>query len=137
MKPQDVIDEARSWVGTPFRHQGRVKGLGVDCIGVIAMVGKALGLTDYDKTDYGRQPYKGLLKKGIEPHLEQVQEIHPGYILLMKFADEPQHVAIYTENNTIIHSYQKVNKCTEHRFANSWKNMVVGIYRFKGVEWLR
>jgi cell wall-associated NlpC family hydrolase len=26
-----VVAEARSWLGTPFHHQGRVKAAGVDC----------------------------------------------------------------------------------------------------------
>jgi len=28
---QSLIDEARTWLGTPYHHQPRVKGVGVDC----------------------------------------------------------------------------------------------------------
>jgi len=27
---QAIIAEARSWIGTPYLHHGRVKGVGVD-----------------------------------------------------------------------------------------------------------
>lgn len=58
INPQHIVDEARSWVGTPFRHQARIKGLGVDCVGLLVGVGEVLGLEVYDQTGYGRQPYR-------------------------------------------------------------------------------
>ena len=35
----DVVKEARTWIGTPFVHQGRTKGLACDCLGL--MIGVA------------------------------------------------------------------------------------------------
>lgn len=34
-----VLDEARTWIGTPFRHQARVKGEGCDCTNLVIGVG--------------------------------------------------------------------------------------------------
>ena len=41
---EDVVREAKTWLGTPFHHQGRLKGVGVDCAGVIVCVAKELKL---------------------------------------------------------------------------------------------
>ena len=30
-----VLTEARSWIGTPYLHQGSVKGTGTDCLGLL------------------------------------------------------------------------------------------------------
>ncbi|MCA3488465.1 MAG: peptidase [Rhodobacter sp.] len=30
-----VVDLARSWIGTPYRHQGCVRGGGADCLGLL------------------------------------------------------------------------------------------------------
>ena len=30
-----IVAEARSWIGTPYRHQGSLKGAGCDCLGLI------------------------------------------------------------------------------------------------------
>lgn len=30
-----VVDVARSWIGTPYRHQGCVRGAGADCLGLL------------------------------------------------------------------------------------------------------
>jgi hypothetical protein len=53
---EQILAAARSWLGTPWRHQGRLKGVAVDCGGLIIGVGKELGLLDFDIRAYGRIP---------------------------------------------------------------------------------
>jgi cell wall-associated NlpC family hydrolase len=38
-----VLEEARSWLRTPFHHEGRVKGAGVDCAMLLAEVYEIAG----------------------------------------------------------------------------------------------
>lgn len=57
MKTKDkeqIIAKAREFIGTPYLHQGRVKGAGIDCCGLVIQVAKELGLSDYDLTGYSR-----------------------------------------------------------------------------------
>lgn len=47
MKPHSdkrcaIVAEARSWIGTPYHHQGSVKGVGCDCLGLVRGVWRAL-----------------------------------------------------------------------------------------------
>lgn len=44
--PQAVV-LARSWIGTPYRHQASVAGVGADCLGLVRGVWRGL---------YGREP---------------------------------------------------------------------------------
>jgi hypothetical protein len=44
----EIVAVARSWHGTPWRHQGRLKGVAVGCGGLIIGVGRELGLLDFD-----------------------------------------------------------------------------------------
>ncbi len=30
-----VVAAARNWLGTPYRHQASVKGVGADCLGLV------------------------------------------------------------------------------------------------------
>jgi hypothetical protein len=46
VRPEALVAEARRWLGTPFRHQGRIRGEGVDCIGLVLEPARALGLTE-------------------------------------------------------------------------------------------
>ena len=40
----EVAAEARRWLATPFAHQGRTRGLGCDCGGLVGGVAVALGI---------------------------------------------------------------------------------------------
>ena len=48
-----VVAQARAWLGTPWRHQGR-SPRGVDCAGLVVLVARALGLADHDVAGYSR-----------------------------------------------------------------------------------
>src|SRR5215470_15633071 len=37
-----LVAEARSWIGTPYRHQASLKGVGCDCLGLVRGVWRAL-----------------------------------------------------------------------------------------------
>ena len=41
---QRIVEEARSWLGTPYHHQAMVKGAGVDCAMILVAVYRAVGL---------------------------------------------------------------------------------------------
>lgn len=131
---RQVINAARAYIGTPFRHQGRVKGLGVDCVGLVAGVATDLGLTVLDRTGYGRQPYRGELEAALDeqPMLARVfGEPEPGDVLVMGFAGPPQHVGILTDNGTMIHAWESAGKVTEHTFSGSWRSRVRRVYRIQ------
>jgi NlpC/P60 family putative phage cell wall peptidase len=42
-----IVAEARSWIGTPYRHQASVKSVGCDCLGLVRGIWRAL---------HGREP---------------------------------------------------------------------------------
>ena len=44
----DIVREAREWIDTPFKHQGHLKGVACDCIGLIKAIGMQHKLMDYD-----------------------------------------------------------------------------------------
>ena len=36
-----IVAEARAWIGTPYRHQASLKGVGCDCLGLVRGVWRA------------------------------------------------------------------------------------------------
>jgi cell wall-associated NlpC family hydrolase len=129
--PQMFVEAAREWVGTPFKHQGRVKGSGVDCIGVPYCVARDFGMVDTSiMVPYHREPDGRLLPEILGENLVRVTKPQAGDIMLFRFVTHPQHVAVYTGRN-IIHSYSRVGRCTEHIFDQRWKRRLVATYRFK------
>jgi NlpC/P60 family putative phage cell wall peptidase len=132
---QQIVDEARTWLNTPFHHQGRVKSVGVDCAGVVIGVAKALGLSDFDTVDYAKQPNANAMTKVLNEHMVRipVNEATIGDVLHFAFDREPQHVGFITDIG-ILHAYAQVRKCIEHSFDDAWKARVRGAYRFKGID---
>lgn len=125
-----IIATARAYLGTPFLHMGRSTA-GIDCAGLVVCVSRDLGLPVKDLPRYGRQPLGGMLDKIVRQSFDVTTELSPGTILSMRFAREPQHLAIYTGEN-VIHCYERVGKCIEHRLDSTWRKRIVHKYRFRG-----
>lgn len=130
-----VVVQARSWVGTPFLHQGRTR-YGVDCVGLPIAIMEELGILPYwfsDVRSYGRRPNVDL-ETLTSQYCVALDKAEPACILLMgwKSADPPSHVAIYT-GSTLIHSYQAAGGVVEHIYAARWVRMTRSIWRLPGV----
>lgn len=50
-----IIAEARAWIGTPYRHQGSLKGVGCDCLGLVCGVWRALNGAEPEATPAASQ----------------------------------------------------------------------------------
>lgn len=131
----DIVRTARGFLGTPFRHQGRAPGKGLDCAGVVAATAQALGLSDYDVGGYGRLPRN----RDLAEHLEAagmreiaLRQARQGDVYLMAFETAPQHLAIATEIG-ILHAHRGVGAVIEHRLDETWRRRIRHAYRFPGV----
>ncbi len=140
-----IVVEARSWIGTSFHHQGRVKKNatskgGCDCIGLIIGVTSALGikckgysLAQLDNKNYSKHPDGVSLKAALDEYLTPipVNSIQPGDVLLIRFNKEPQHVAFvgdYGGGLSLIHCYIQARGVVEHVLDDYWMERVVGAY---------
>jgi hypothetical protein len=78
--PTHILREARTWLDTPFCHQGRKKGVGVDCLGVLVGVARALRLraadgsflATHDSLAYGHYPDEATLRAGLDGCLQSL-----------------------------------------------------------------
>jgi cell wall-associated NlpC family hydrolase len=133
MTPDAVIAEAKTLIDTPFRHQGREKGVGIDCLGVISISANTCGLKIKDRTDYSHQPSL-LLQQALREQMIKVSkdELRVADVLLMKY-EEPQHLALVTcvEPLTIIHAFAQAKKVLEQEVDPYMWKRVVSAYRFK------
>ena len=129
----DYVEIARSYIGTPFKHQGRLPGVGLDCAGVVVCALREAGHPVADSATYGRVPANGVFVKAVESHCRRIAiaEIQHGDFMMFAFRGEPQHIAIYTGDATIIHAYQSVGKVVEHDFDGIWRDRLRGCYRLK------
>lgn len=106
----EVIAELKTWLGTPYHHQGKVKGAGVDCGQLLIEVFSAVGLSA--RFDAGYYPPDWHFHRSEERYLGWVQKYakptetpRAGDIALFKFGRCISHGAIVVDWPLMIHSH--------------------------------
>jgi NlpC/P60 family putative phage cell wall peptidase len=143
---KQVVDEARTWMGTRFHHQARIKGTGVDCLNLVIGVAETLELVpggfkwdDYPEYHgYGKSPNGTMLIAGCDRFMDRISydDLLPGDVLVFRFAEEPQHFAIVTQIGSpvyMLHSFAHMRRVVEHSMDKVWHERIVGCYRFRGI----
>jgi NlpC/P60 family putative phage cell wall peptidase len=141
---EDIVIEARSWVGTPYLHQGRAKGLGVDCGGLIGGVAVALGIVPANWWDADFAPHAGYGRRASGDSLLAVlrkfmAEVTPasarlGDVLAFRFSRNAQHLAIQGPG-TMIHALRgaTIGRVVEQGIDARWRGRIVSAFSYPGV----
>ncbi|MDG1286754.1 MAG: hypothetical protein P8P30_04220 [Rickettsiales bacterium] len=134
-----IIEAARGWIDTPFHHQGRVKTVGVDCLGLLIGVASELDLrdiegrflADFDDLAYGHMPDEKKLYAGLREALISTEILKPASIALFRIDGTARHLGILGKKNgvfTLIHAYAPARKVIEHRFDQEWAEKLVELF---------
>lgn len=139
MDPLALVAMARSYAGTPFHHQGRLPGVGLDCAGLVLCSLSAIGETVVDTLPYARIPRNRAFIKCIEAQCDEVPraKIQIGDFLTFAWKSEPQHISIVTQLEPcmmMIHAYQPSDKVIETNVDEFWMTKLGQCFRFVGVK---
>jgi len=136
-----IVAESREWIGTPWKHQASLKGVGADCIGFVAGVARGVGIQEAEAfrrdlrfRGYGRTPDPALLRMAVAAYLNPTDTPLPGDVLLMRFEQDPQHFGLLTAADYMIHAYAQARKVAEHRIDDKWRARIVAYFSFRGVS---
>ena len=136
-----IIKEARSWIGTPYRHQASCKGAGCDCLGLIRGVWRALYGEEPEKAppysqDWGDMNRNETLRDAARRHFETISldEIMPGDVLLFRWREDyvAKHAAIFSTNEHIIHAYEGNGVSEVPLYA--WRKRLAYAFRFPPIN---
>lgn len=131
MTPQDIIKhqqaiiaEARTWIGTPFHHESRVKGAGVDCAQLLYAAYTATKIIpEFPINHYvhdwhmhrSEEKYMAyVLQYAVEAPAPPIRIPQPGECVLFKFGRSFSHGAIVVKWPTIIHAFLGKVVCEEN-----------------------
>ncbi|HWA70361.1 MAG TPA: hypothetical protein VG821_11080 [Rhizomicrobium sp.] len=138
--PLEIISAARSWIGTPYRHQASVKGAGCDCLGLLRGVWRALhGEEPEDMppytADWSEASGTESLRDALARHLTQVTpgQIAPGDVALLRMARHApaKHCGIVAASGdalTLIHACQN-RSVREEAFSPFWRARLAYAFR--------
>ena len=112
----DVCAVAREWIGTPFQHQQRMKGVAADCAGLLIGVARELRLVpiDFDVRAYAAVPDGTSLMGWCEACMQPVERaaLAPGDVVVVAFDMDPQHLGIVADyvhgGLSLIHTASRV-----------------------------
>lgn len=140
---EQVVSEARRWLGTPFVHQARVRGHGCDCVGLPIGVARSLGLLarSFDVGDYARLPDGRKLLAQCDDVMTRIarKALQPGDVILVRWGRAPQHLGIVAEHHfgglSMIHAHGSEGRggVVEQTLDAAMQARVVACYRLPGV----
>lgn len=125
-----VVEEAKTWLGTPYHHMGRVKGQGVDCAMLIAEVYERAGMIPH--RDIPFYPMQWNLNRNAESYLQVILDHAkefdgpplPGDVVVWKFGRTFAHGGIVIDWPIIIHAYVRKNCMTEDVDKAVWLKFI-------------
>ncbi len=141
MKREEITEEARRWIGTPYCHQASALGAGADCLGLLRGVWRAI---------YGNEPEAppAYTADWAEPQREEalwsaarkymlpkpVADCAEGDVLLFRMREGAiaKHLGIMTERHpdaSFLHAYHG-HGVVESALTEPWRRRVVACFAF-------
>lgn len=137
-----MVAEARQFVGVPWKHQGRDPATGIDCVGLVVLYLRQLGIEPDDRADYGPDPDGSLwaeicrcLGAPVATGRGSAREARAGDVVVLEFTSRaPRHVGIVSEFQGAPHlihadSAKTVRKVVEIPLDRRWASRIVGVWR--------
>lgn len=112
---QRVVAEAHAWLGTPYHACAQLKGVGVDCAGLLIGVYSAVGAVQaFNPGSYPTQWHLHQTEERLLNYVKQYADEVPGPvtggIVLYKFGRTFSHSAIIVGWPMIIHAAMRHKK---------------------------
>ncbi len=137
-----VIAAARAWLGTPYRHQASVRGVGADCLGLVRgvwreVVGEEPEAVPAYSADWAEVGGRETLldAAGRWMRAVAVDEMRPGDVLLFRMSPgaAAKHCAILSADDgpepRMIHAYWG-RAVVESWMGTWWRRRLVAAFRF-------
>lgn len=93
---QTIAHAATSLIGTPFHHQGRLAGVGLDCVGVVYAACRGAGIEVEDFRAYQRMPSAKEVEAELAKRFRRIEpsEASIGDIVVLGGRSGGRHVGI-------------------------------------------
>ena len=138
-----IIAEARAWIGTPYRHQASLKGVGCDCLGLVRGVWRAVCGDEPEPVPayapgWAEATGAEQLAAAAMRHLVRLNDASafaPGDVILFRWrAGLPaKHAAIVTAPAMMVHAHDGAS-VAEVAIAPWWRRRLAYAFAFPGVE---
>lgn len=138
---QNIVAETRDWIGTPYRHQASLKGVGCDCLGLVrgvwrAVIGEEPEPAPPYAPDWAEAASGEPLADAAARHLIAIDRdmFREGDVVLFRWRANlaAKHAAIVTAADTMVHAHDGA-AVAEVALAPWWRRRLAYAFRFPGV----
>lgn len=130
-----LLAAAEAEIGTRFVPQGRLAGIGLDCVGLAAVAARACGVDVESREDYSLtgSDYSEMLLDYMRRNCHQVSAdaAQSGDFLLfwINKPNKPRHLGILADTQHFIHTNDSVGRVTKTIFDERWRKRVHSAWR--------
>jgi NlpC/P60 family putative phage cell wall peptidase len=137
----DVVAEARRWLGTPYHHQASLCGVGTDCLGLVRGVWRALHGVEAEAVpaytrDWAEATDEETMLDAARRHLHEVDRtaVTCGDVIVFRYRAHAvaKHVGILTGPGRMIHAIQGA-AVAEVPLGSWWCRHMAAAFRFPGI----
>ena len=142
MRRAAIVAAARSWIGTPYRHQASLKSVGCDCLGLLRGVWRDVVGDEPERPpaysrDWAEASGHEALLDAAARRLVQVPDgrWQAGDVLLFRWREHlpAKHCAVATGEGTMVHAHEGAS-VAEVAIAPWWDRHIAGVFSFPGAE---
>lgn len=136
---EKVLALAQGWIGTPYRHQASLKGVGCDCLGLVRGIWRELYGAEPElpppyAPDWAERGGEDRLMAAAKRHFLAVpdrEEARPGDLLLFRWRADAaaKHLGIVAAPQHFIHAYEQA-AVVRSVLVPGWKRRIAGTFRF-------
>ncbi|MCC7272511.1 MAG: C40 family peptidase [Alphaproteobacteria bacterium] len=138
-----IVAEARGWIGTPYRHQASLKGVGCDCLGLVRGVWRALYgeepeapppyAADWAEAAAGGEPLADAARRHLRAAARAAPA--PGDVLLFRWRRglAAKHLGILAAPDRFIHAHEGA-AVAEVALAPWWRRRIAYAFSFPGAQ---
>lgn len=132
-----IVEHALGWLGTPYRHQAALKGIGCDCLGLVrgihaSVVGTLPSVAPYTQ-DWAESESGEALIEGLSDYLWPItpDTAAPGDVLVFRLRAHvaAKHLAILTSPTEMVHAQQGATVSLV-AFSPWWRRHLAAAFRF-------
>lgn len=145
MSRDRVLDAARGWLGTPYLHQGSVRGAGCDCLGLLRGVWRDVFGAEPEvppayTPGWDEVTRHEVLRGAAERHLTEVDiaEARPGDVLLFRMRRDAvaKHLGLLSKTGPeprFIHAYSG-HGVVESALSEPWARRIDGVFAWPEID---
>ena len=138
---EQIVEKAREYIGTRWTHKGRIKGVGVDCVGLVSCVYAELGFEVNDNLEYSSGDEIELTLSALRSHgvqRDKPEDMVAGDVVVFRNTEHAltqpmlNHVGIVTGEGSFIHAWSTPSamRVVETPFNEFWSKCIVAVFGF-------